>query len=60
MAGTRRDFLRKVGAIVIFRLLSHKPRFEALDHELFGLLATHAATALYSSDLHRRIDQVRA
>jgi hypothetical protein len=40
------------GAIVIFRLLQQKPEVEAADHELFGLLATHAATALYCSSLH--------
>jgi hypothetical protein len=43
---------RTVGAIVIFALLSHKPQLEALDHELFDLLATHAATALYCTSLH--------
>lgn len=39
------------GAIVIFRLLQQKPEVEAADHELFGLLATHAANALYCSSL---------
>src|SRR5580658_6614079 len=40
------------GAIAVFRLLSHKPALEAVDHEVFDLLATHAASALYCSDLH--------
>lgn len=45
---------RTVGVIVIFALLSHKPQLEALDHALFDLLATHAATALYCTSLHER------
>ena len=40
------------GLIAIFSLLPHKPGLEALDHELFDLLATHAATALYCTSLH--------
>jgi K+-sensing histidine kinase KdpD len=43
-----------IGIIVIFNLLSHKSELEALDHELFDLLATHAATALYCTSLHER------
>lgn len=46
---------RTLGVIAIVRLLSHKPALEAIDHELFGLLATHAASALYCSDLHARV-----
>jgi hypothetical protein len=38
---------RVTGAIAVFRLLSQKSGLEDLDHELFDLLATHAATALY-------------
>ena len=41
-----------VGAIVIFRLLGQKSGIEELDRELFNLLATHAATALYCASLH--------
>jgi hypothetical protein len=52
---------RAIGVIAIVKLLSHKPALEAIDHELFGLLATHAASALYCSDLHARIsDGARA
>jgi GAF domain-containing protein len=40
-----------VGALALFRLLPQKAGFEPLDRELFELLATHAATALYSSEL---------
>ena len=45
---------RAVGMIVLFRLLPQKPRIEAFDHELLSLLASHAATALYCSELHER------
>ena len=41
-----------IGAILVFRLLEHKPSLEAVDHELFELLAVHAATALYCASLH--------
>ena len=38
--------------IAIFRLLSHKPALEAADRELFDLLASQAAVALYCARLH--------
>lgn len=40
---------RETGAIVLFRLLDHKPGLEPIDHELFELLTTHAATALHAT-----------
>jgi hypothetical protein len=43
------------GAILVFRLLAHKPALEAVDRELFDLLATHAASALYCCELHARV-----
>jgi hypothetical protein len=46
---------RVTGAIALFRLLPQKAGFEAIDKELFELLATHAATALYCSGLHARL-----
>jgi GAF domain-containing protein len=46
---------RVTGAIVIHRLLAHKPALEAFDLELFDLLATHAATALHCSKLNARV-----
>jgi hypothetical protein len=46
---------RVSGAIALFRLLPQKPSLGALDRELFELLATHAATALYSSGLAARL-----
>lgn len=41
-----------IGAIAIFRLLSQKSGIEDLDRELFNVLATHAAAALYCAALH--------
>jgi hypothetical protein len=41
------------GAIAIFRLLRHKTRLEAIDHELFALLGSHGANALYCTSLVR-------
>ena|ERR1700687_228501 len=43
------------GAIVVFRLLPQKPALEPVDRELFDLLATHAATSLYCSELHAKL-----
>jgi hypothetical protein len=48
------------GAIAVFRLLSHKPVLEPVDHELFDLLATHAASALYCCELHARVNADQA
>ncbi|HWW82451.1 MAG TPA: GAF domain-containing protein [Vicinamibacterales bacterium] len=39
------------GAVAIFRLLGHKPDLEPIDHELLGLIGSHAATALYCTSL---------
>ena len=41
------------GAIAIFRLLPQKAGIEDVDRELFDLLATHAATALYCTSVAR-------
>ena len=38
-----------VGAIAVFRLLPQKGGLAPADHELFDLLASHAASALYST-----------
>ena len=43
-----------IGVIAIFRLLQQKPGLEAVDRELFDLLATHAGMALYCTGLHTR------
>ena len=45
---------RVTGVITVFRLLTHKPALTRVDRELFDLLATHAATALYCTTLHAR------
>ncbi len=41
-----------IGAIVIYSMLEQKQSFSSLDHELFNLLAGHAATALFASKLY--------
>lgn len=46
------------GVLALFRLLPQKTGFAAVDHELFELLATHAATALYASGLAARASAV--
>jgi transcriptional regulator with GAF, ATPase, and Fis domain len=46
-----------IGLIVLFRLLVHKADFDAFDMELFDLLAAHAATALMSSSMYRRLER---
>jgi sensor histidine kinase regulating citrate/malate metabolism len=43
-----------IGAILVFRLLDHKPALQPVDHELFDLLAVHASTALYCATLHAK------
>lgn len=43
---------RVIGAVVIYRLLRQKEKFENVDYELFTLLAGHAATAIFSSKLY--------
>jgi hypothetical protein len=43
---------RPLGAIAIYRLLAQKQGFSPLDHELFTLLAGHAATAIFAARLH--------
>jgi hypothetical protein len=45
---------RVTGVIAIFGLLPQKPDLGPLDRELFDLLATHAATALYCTSLHAK------
>ena len=46
---------RVSGAIAIFRLLPQKAGVEEVDRELFDLLATHAAVALYCTKLHAEL-----
>ena len=46
-----------VGAIAVYRLLQQKSGFSALDHELFTLLAGHAATAIFASRLYAQSER---
>ena len=46
---------RVTGAVAIFRLLPQKPGLGSLDYELFDLLATHAAMALYCTGIQERL-----
>lgn len=41
-----------LGVIVIYQLLRQKDGFSAIDFDLFSLMADHAATAIYCSQLH--------
>jgi hypothetical protein len=43
---------RTIAVIAVFRLLEQKSGLCDLDREMFDLLATHAATALYCTTLH--------
>jgi nitrate/nitrite-specific signal transduction histidine kinase len=43
---------RPIGAIAIFKLLAQKDAFTPLDHELFTLLAGHAATSIFAAQLY--------
>jgi transcriptional regulator with GAF, ATPase, and Fis domain len=52
---------RVSGAIALFRLQAQKDgRLAAADLELLNLLATHAATALYCTSMHERLQQQEA
>ncbi len=46
---------RVTGLITVFKLLPQKPGLEPVDHEMFELLATHAATAIYCTGLHAKL-----
>jgi hypothetical protein len=41
-----------VGAVVLYRLLSHKPELRDVDFQLFDYMGTHAAMALNSAQLY--------
>jgi hypothetical protein len=41
-----------IGAVVIYRFLQQKEEIANVDHELFTLLAGHAATAIFSAKLY--------
>jgi hypothetical protein len=48
---------RSIGAISIYRLLSQKDGFSALDHELFNVLGGHAATAIFAAKLYSQSER---
>jgi nitrate/nitrite-specific signal transduction histidine kinase len=48
---------KPVGAIAIYSLLQQKDGFSPLDHELFTLLAGHAATAIFASQLYSQSER---
>jgi len=48
---------RPIGAIAIQRLLQQKDGFTPLDHELFTLLAGHAATAIFAARLYSQSER---
>lgn len=41
-----------IGVIALYKFLQQKKRLASVDHELFTLLAGHAATALFASKLY--------
>ena len=45
------------GAIAVYELLKQKEGFSPLDHELFTLLAGHAATAILASKLYSKSER---
>lgn len=46
---------RVIGAVVVFRLLGHKPGIDMADRELFRTLAHHGAIALHCASLAARV-----
>jgi len=46
-----------IGVIVIYKLLTQKDSFSAVDYELFSLLAGHAATAIFSAKLYSQSER---
>jgi len=48
---------RPIGAIVVHKLLQQKEGFTPLDHELFTLLAGHAATAIFAARLYSQSER---
>ncbi|PIV85813.1 MAG: diguanylate phosphodiesterase [Nitrospirae bacterium CG17_big_fil_post_rev_8_21_14_2_50_50_9] len=46
-----------IGLLVIYSLLVQKEQFKNIDYELFNLLASHAATAIYSAKLYSQSER---
>ena len=49
-----------IGAVLILRLLDHKTSLQPVDHEIFDLLAVHAATALYCATVREKLAEAVA
>ncbi len=49
---------RVVGVLAVFRLLPHKGRLDAIDIDLFDVLAAHAASALLFTRLYAASDGI--
>ena len=45
-----------IGVVVIYSMLEHKKGFSNIDYELFNLLARHAATAIFSSEIYTQAE----
>ncbi len=46
-----------IGLLVIYKLLIQKEAFRNIDYELFNLLASHAATAIYSANIYSQSER---
>lgn len=51
---------RPLGLLTIYALFIQKESLEEIDHQLFTMLAEHAATALFSATLHEQTERQRA
>lgn len=51
---------RPIGLVSIYKLLVQKQGLQNVDFELIELLGKHAATAIYSAQLHARSERKRA
>lgn len=50
---------RPIGIVYVYKLLIQKQGFQNVDYELIELLGKHAATAIYSAQLHARSERKR-
>ncbi|MFL6200806.1 MAG: hypothetical protein ACJ76J_16660, partial [Thermoanaerobaculia bacterium] len=46
-----------VGALVLLKLLDHKPSLRADDRDILDLLAAHAASALFAARVYAQTDR---
>mgnify|MGYP001210820366 CR=1 FL=1 len=50
---------KTTGVLAIYRLFTQKEEFEAIDYQLFSMLAEHAATALFSASIYEVSERKR-